>query len=264
MIFKSKENLILMIDIHAHLCFPEFDNDRDKVIEKCKEELTAVIVGTARYEECVDALHLCEKHKGFLFPTLGFHPTEKTGHKKVIELIKQRKDDIVGIGEVGLDYHWEKDEYRQRDQIEVFKKFISLAEKLKKPLVIHSWDAEQQAFEMVKDVGVRVVFHSFSGKKELVAEMLKYDNIYISFSTQILFSKNHKKLAKIVPLNRMLLETDSPFLSPNKEHDRRNYPWNIKLSALKIAKLKGVPVENVLESAKENAISVFKLKGLKP
>ncbi len=262
-----------MIDVHAHLCFPEFDHDRDKVVSACAREMKAVIVSSARYEEALCALKLAEKH-GHLFPTLGYHPTEGGGNPEdVIGLIRKNKDSIVGIGEVGLDYHWEKDQGKRKEQKVIFSRFIDLAAELRKPLVIHSWDAEPDCFDMVRNLDIPVIFHCYSGSRELAARILQL-GFYISFSTQILFSKNHRKLASVVPLAQLTLETDSPFLSPYKYllnkgeagllkpgfDPARNYPWNIKLSAAKIAEIKQVGVSDVLEKTTHNAELVFGLK----
>ena len=245
-----------MIDIHCHLCFPEFDKDREEVISKAKREMSAVIVSSARFEEGKKVLNLIERHKGFLFATLGFHPTEGDNYKGVIKLIKENKDKIVGIGEVGLDYHWERDLKKREKQKEIFRKFINLAGELNLPLVIHSWDAEEDCFEMIKNKNVQAVFHCFSGSLELAKKILER-GFYISVSTQVCMSKHHKKLVKIIPLDKILLETDAPFLSPIR--GERNYPWNIKISAKKIADIKKIGEEEILEKAKDNARKIFNL-----
>ena len=246
-----------MIDIHAHLCFPQFDKDIDSVIERAKEEIDGVIVSSARLDEGNRVLALVKKHPGFLFATLGYHPTEGgSDYEGVLKLIEQNHDKIVGIGEAGLDYHWESD-LRKRDQQKlVFAKFIAAAEKFRLPLVIHSWDAEPDCFMMVKDRNIPCIFHCYSGSIELAKSIIDR-GFYISMSTQICFSKHHRKLIKSVPLERLLLETDSPFLGPERH---TNMPWNIKLSADKIAAEKGITRESVLTAAKENAIKVFGLK----
>jgi len=250
-----------MIDVHAHLCFPDFDRDRDDIASRCGREMKAVIVSSARYDEGLCALEVCRRF-GNLFPTLGYHPTEGgESHRKVMELIRKNSDRIVGVGEVGLDYHWEKDEAKRELQKKIFSEFIELAKKLKKPIVIHSWDAEEDCFAMVADSGLKALFHCFSGSKELAMKIVEVEDFYISFSTQIFFSKHHKKLAKVVPLERMTLETDAPFLSPHKPE--RNYPWNVAISAKKIAEIKGVGVEEVLKTTDENAIRVFGLDSIR-
>jgi len=254
-----------MIDIHAHLCFGDYDLDMDYVLSRCREELAAVIVGTARYDEGVKALELSKKHPGFLFPTIGFHPVEggndPNDPEKIIHLITENAENIVGVGEVGLDYHWEKDKKKRESQKEIFSKFIDISVKIKKPLVIHSWGAEKECFEMIRNSGLQAVFHCFSGSRELAKEIAS-SGFYISVSTMVLFSKNIRKIAKDMPIERLLLETDSPFLSPNKEQDPRNYPWNIKLSAAKIAEIRGTTANEILEMAKENAVKIFGLQKL--
>ncbi len=249
-----------MIDVHAHLCFPDFDRDREEVVKKCREELAGVVVSSARYDEGVKVLETCLRNPGFLFPTIGYHPVEGTNPEGVIRLIRENKDRISGIGECGMDYHWEKDPVKRKKQAENFSRFIELAKELKKPLVIHSWDAERECYEMLRDSGLKCVFHCFSGKKSLAEEIIGNNDFFISISTMVIFSKNIRKIAKMVPDDQFLLETDSPFLSPNKEQDKRNYPWNIKLSAEKMADLRNTETSHVLERAGKNAERVFALK----
>lgn len=245
-----------MIDIHAHLCLPEFEKDLGQVIEKAREEIDGVIVSSARLEEGKKVLELVKKHHGFLFATLGYHPTEGTDPDGVLKLIDQNHDKLVGIGEAGLDYHWESD-LRKRDQQKViFRRFIAAAEKYRLPLVIHSWDAEPDCFAMVRDSKLKCIFHCFSGEPELAKQIVDR-GFYVSLSTNICFSKNLRKIARAVPLESMLLETDSPFLDPER---KRNVPWNIKLSAEKIATEKGITKQAVLIAAKENAVKAFNLE----
>lgn len=246
-----------MIDIHCHLCYPGAYADPDGVVEKAREEMAGVIVSSARHDEGLRALEMGGKNRGFVFPTLGFHPTEGTDHEGVLELIDKNRSRIVGIGECGLDYHWEKDPAKREAQKGIFRKFIEKAREAKLPLVIHSWDAEQDCYDMVKGSGTDCVFHCYSGPAKLAKEILD-SGFWISMSTHIMFSKHHRKLMKVIPVEKVLLETDAPWLSPNKPEP--NYPWNIKASAGKIAKIKGVTREDVLEIAKRNAIRLFSLK----
>ncbi len=219
-----------------------------------------MIASSARYDEGLKVLSLAEKYPGFIFPSIGFHPVEGgKDPERIMDLIRKNREKIVSVGEAGLDYHWEKDPAKHEKQREIFSKFIDLAEKLSKPLVIHSWDAESECYEMVKDSNAKCVFHCFSGKRDLAKEIISRE-FHISISTQVLFSKNIRKIAKDVPLDKILLETDSPFLSPYKDKDPRNYPWNIKLAAEKISEIRRISKEEVLEAAKRNAIGVFDLK----
>jgi TatD DNase family protein len=253
-----------MIDSHAHICYKDFDKDRDEIIERSRKELAGIVVASARHDEGVSVLETCRQNPGFLFPSIGCHPYDGGDHRKVIDLIRQNREEIVAVGEVGLDYHWEKDPSRRRKQADVFREFISLAKELGKPLVVHSWDAEREAFDMVRDSGLTVVFHCFSGSRELAHEIVQVPEFYVSISTQVLFNKSLRKVARDLPLERMLLETDSPFLSPAKMRkeeveDKRNFPWNIILSGEKIAKLRHLDSAEVLNAARENAIQVFGL-----
>ena len=246
-----------MIDIHAHLCFPQFDKDIDSVVEKAKEEIDGVIVSSARFEEGKKVLALVQKHPGFLFATLGYHPTEGGADcESVLKLIEQNHDKIVGVGEAGLDYHWEEDLKKRDQQKLIFAKFVAAAERYRLPLVIHSWDAEADCFNMVNGRKISCVFHCYSGTIDLAKSIVER-GFYISMSTQICFSKHHRKLITSIPLENLLLETDSPFLGPERH---TNMPWNIKLSADKIAAEKGISRETVLDIAKQNAIKVFNLK----
>ena len=247
-----------MFDSHAHLAFPEFDKDVEEVVAECKKHLSGVMVSSARYEEGLKVLELVKKHPGFLFTSLGFHPTEGTELEKTIKLIKDNADKIQAIGEVGLDFHWEHDPAKQERQKGVFGRFISLARELDKPLVIHSWEAEKEAFELVRGSGLKATFHCFTGKKDLALEIVK-QGFYVSVSTNVLFSKSLRQVAKALPLDKLLLETDAPFLDPDRQR-RRNTPVNILLSAKKIAELKGIKPKEVEQAAFKNAKTFFSLK----
>ncbi|MEA2004413.1 MAG: TatD family hydrolase [archaeon] len=252
---------IKTMDTHCHLQHNWFDEDRDSVIAEAKKRMYFIIESGVRPDWNRGAIALSEKHKGFIYATAGLHPmdAQKTGASdfdKEIEFIRESRYKIVGVGEVGLDYHWEKDEKMQALQRERFSRFISLAGEIKKPLVIHSWDGEVDAVDILsREASGTVVMHCFSGKKD---ELLKALDLgyYISFSTQILASKNHRRLAKYTPLESMLLETDAPYLGPNRE---KNMPWNTLLAAEKIAAVKYVGVADVVKVALENARKVFKL-----
>lgn len=250
---------IKTMDTHCHLQHSWFDEDRDSVIAEAKKRMHFIIESGARPDWNRGAIALSEKHKGFIYATAGLHPMDAqkasaSDFEKEIDFIRESKGKIVGVGEVGLDYHWEKDEKIRALQRERFSRFISLADEIGKPLVIHSWDGEVDAVDILsREASGTVVMHCFSGKKE---ELLKALDLgyYISFSTQILASKNHRRLAKFTPLERMLLETDAPYLGPNRE---KNMPWNTLLAAEKIAAVKDVEVGDVVKVALENAKKVF-------
>ncbi len=249
------------IDSHCHIQHGRFDEDRDKIISMAKEKMHFMIESGANPEWNRGAIEISEKHRGFVYPTLGLHPmdAQKMDDKRFdeeIEYIRNNKDKIVGVGEVGMDHHWEKDPELQELQKVRFKRFIKLANEIDKPLVIHSWDAEQDAVDILAEYAkVPVVMHSFSGKPPVLQDALD-NGFYISFTTMILSSRNHKKLAKKTPLDRIFLETDSPYLGPER---KRNVPWNTLLSAEKIATVKDVDRNEVLENAIKNARRIFRI-----
>ncbi|MBU0530118.1 MAG: TatD family hydrolase [Candidatus Aenigmatarchaeota archaeon] len=245
------------IDIHAHLCFPNTYEDVDDVVKTIQKEMTAVIASSARYEEGLDVLRLAEKYPGVVFVSLGYHPFEGNNPEKTKKLILENKDRIVSVGEVGLDYHWEQNSEKREKQKVLFREFLELAKKINKPVVIHSWDAERECFEIAREYEIPLIFHCFTGSVELAKEIVDA-GFYVSISTNICFSKKLKKVAKVVPMEFMLLETDAPFLDPDRDR-KKNVPWNIKLSAEKIAEVKEMTAEEVLEQTTKNAIKVFGL-----
>ena len=246
-----------MFDAHAHLCFPDFDNDREAVVSASKQQLKGVLVSSAQYEEGKQVLDLVKKHQGFLWASIGHHPIQGDHLTDTLQLIRDHAPQLKAIGEVGLDHHWESDPEKQAQQKQVFQQFIDLARELKKPLVIHSWDAEEQAFEMIKDSGVQAVFHCFTGKPDLGLQIAEAGH-YVSLSTNLLFSKRIRKTGKALPLDKLLLETDSPFLDPDRER-KHNTPANVLLTAKKIAELRNSTPEEIAQAAWTNAKHVFLL-----
>ncbi|MBW6461666.1 MAG: TatD family hydrolase [DPANN group archaeon] len=250
---------IKTMDTHCHLQHNWFDEDRDAVIALAKKKMYFIIESGANAVWSRGAISLSEEHKGFIYATAGLHPIDAQKLSKVdfeaeLDWIRQNKDKIIGVGEVGLDYHWEKDETMQALQRERFSQFIALANEINKPIVIHSWEGEADAVDILsREAKVTVVMHCFSGSVDVLLKALEL-GYYISFSTQILASKNHRRLAKNTPLEMMLLETDAPYLGPNRE---KNMPWNTLLAAKKIAVIKDVTVEEVVKVTLSNAKKVF-------
>jgi len=247
------------IDIHCHIQHEKFAPDREEVIEEARQKMEFLIVAGANPEWNRGAITLSEAHKGFIYSVIGMQPvdcvkrTDKEFEEE-IEFIRKNAKKIVGIGEIGLDYHWIKDEKERKIQRERFEKLLSLAEELKLPVVIHSWDAEAEAVEMLsKHKLAAVVMHCFSGPKEVMEKALTL-GYYISFSTAIAFSKTAKKLARDCPLERMVVETDGPYLDPAKGI---NMPWNTAIVVKKIAEAKRIDENEVLLKVIENSKKIF-------
>ncbi len=255
-----------MIDVHCHLEQKDYDEDRDEIIEKCKKELKAVITSCAHPRDFDLTMQLVEKHKNFVFASCGIHPEyiKEVSEKEIedtIEKIKQNRDRIVAIGETGLDFYWIKEPDWQQKQKELFIRLIELAKELRKPLVIHSRNAYEETIKILEQENAREVDMHMFGDHHLAKRIV--DNGWlISINTIILRSKSHKKIARDCPLERLMLETDAPWLSPKKlleGIDEKNDPTSIKLVAEKIAEVKKIDFDEVWQKCGENAIKFFKL-----
>ena len=249
-----------MIDTHCHLEQPDYNKDREEVIEKCKQELNAVITCCAHPKDFELTMRLVEKCRGFIFASVGIHPefvkeiTEKQ-IEEFLEKIKQNKDKIVSIGEIGLDYHWIKEARWQAKQRELFKRLIEFAKEIDKPVTVHIRDACEDAIKILEDFSPQTHLHMFGCRKELPI-VLTHDNWKISENTIILSSKNYKKIVRDTPLNKLMLETDSPWLGFGK----RNDPTAVKLVAERIGEIKKLTVKEVNKQTTKNAIDFFGLK----
>ncbi|MHC1567750.1 MAG: TatD family hydrolase [Candidatus Syntropharchaeia archaeon] len=251
-----------MIDTHCHLQFKHYDNDRERVIEDAKRNLDAVIVSGTDPDDARKALELGEKYKGFIYVVLGLHPTAlfrgTYDDKKIeeyMEFIREKKDKIIGIGEIGLDFHYYKGEKEKRRMKEVFLRFIELSKELNLPVVLHTRNAIEEGFEIISQNGIkRAVFHCWYGNKTL-AERVIEEGYYISLATNIGNSKNAKKVGKSIPLDRILTETDAPYLSPEK--GKKNTPSRVSFVCEKIAELRKIDVKEVDRITTKNARDFF-------
>jgi TatD DNase family protein len=249
-----------MIDCHCHLEQSEYNQDRDEVIEKCEKELKAVITCCAHPRDFDLTLQIVEKHKGFVFATFGIHPeyikeiSEKE-KEEFLEKVKENKDKAVGIGEIGLDFFEVKESYWQKKQKELFIELINFAKELKKPLVIHSRNSYDEAVKILEQEDAKKVLMHMFGANHLVKRIIEND-WYVSTNTILLKSKKHKKVVRDMPLEKILLETDSPWLSPS---GGRNDPTSVKIVAEKIAEIKNKSFEEVDKITTESALKFFNL-----
>jgi len=248
-----------MIDIHCHL---EFMENPEKVVEEAKKRMTAIVTSIADPKHFDKIIKIRDKNPDFVFVTVGLHPTRALNYSKneiedFINRIRRFRDKIVGIGEVGLDFFHIKSESERELTKKIFIRFIELANETSLPLVIHARDCMKEVLEILKQARVPVVLHFFSGDKSDLEYALKRD-YWISFTTMICNSKKYRKLAKATPLEKMLLETDSPWLDPDNTRSLTNRPWKIERSAEVIAKkIKKVSKELVIERTTKNAKMVF-------
>lgn len=201
-------------------------------------------------------LDLARKYE-FIHPTLGLSPNLLDGMsdaeiKMVLDQIEENAGEIIGVGEAGLDHYRCTDLAGRKRQVEIFQLVIDLARSLDLPLVIHSRKAEQDAFEMVRNLD-RVVFHCYGGTLATMREIVD-NGFYISLATNLCRSAHHKVLAKQIPLDSLLIETDSPYLSPRSG---RNEPAYVLDSVELIAKIKGISPRDVAETTARNTRDVY-------
>ena len=259
-----------LFDSHCHLDDERFEEDREEIIEKIKESgVTKLVSAGYSIEGSRKGVELSKKYE-FIYTTCGLSPndipqTEEELWKdidKIKKLVKENLEykKIVAIGEIGLDYYWEKDKERRELQKKAFVKQIELANDFNLPIVIHTRDAVMDTIEILKKnkVNKKGVFHCCPLNRELVKEALKLD-FYISFAGPVTFknSKNANEIIKMVPNDKMLIETDSPYLSPEPLRGKRNDSRNVKYIAQKIAEVKGLSIDEVAEFTNQNAKRVF-------
>jgi len=249
-----------MIDSHCHLEQDDYSEDRDEVIEKCKKELNAVVTSCAHPKKFDLTMQMVEKYKGFVFATVGIHPeyikeiTEKE-KDELLESIKKNKDKIVGVGEVGLDFNWVKESDWQKKQKELFIEFINFVKEIKKPLVVHSRDAYEECVKILEQEDAKDVLMHMFGENSLVKRILE-NGWYVSTNTIIMSSKKYKKVVRDMPIDKILTETDSPWLGPE---GKRNDPTSVRIVVEKISEMKKIGFDECDKRTTENAKKFFRL-----
>lgn len=253
----------MFVDTHCHLDFPEFDADRDEVIQRAKNHGISYIINIgSSLEGSKKSLELSKTYS-IIYATCGIHPHEadKTDTKiqaKLAELAK--KDKVVAIGEVGLDYY--KNYSKVENQKSLFISLVKLAKDMELPLVIHNRQAQSDTLKILTQaMPVKAVVHCFSGDEQFLKESLEL-GFFISYTCNITYNKAQKlrDLVKITPLDRLLLETDAPFLPPEGFRGKRNEPLYVKYLAQEIARVKEITVDEVAKITTENAKNFFNLK----
>ena len=251
-----------MIDIHCHLTYKGLDEIKDRVIEEARNEMDAII--TCGYPDDFEkALEVSQNNKGFVYLTLGIHPIHiiKMSDKEIDEfkeLVIQNKDNILAVGEIGLDYHWIKETDKIKRTKEVFIDFLELSKELKLPVVLHTRKAEQGCFDIVTNNDIKqAIFHSYSGNMTLARQIIE-ENYFISLTTTLMGSKNTKKIAQKYPLENLFTETDSPFLSPYPDQ-KINVPQNVRFVLERMSELREMKIEEIDKIIMQNSKKVFNL-----
>ena len=250
-----------MIDTHCHILKEDYNN-QEEVINNMKGSI--IIVSGASPKDTDEIIELIEKYNN-VYGTIGIHPEFANTYKKEdIDKIENylTHPKIVGIGEIGLDYHYgEEDKEKQK---ELFIKQINLANKYNKTIVIHSRDAKEDTYNIIekyKNKETKCNMHCYSYDLEMAKKLTKND-ITLGIGGILTFKneKTLKEIVKEIDLKYMLLETDSPYLTPEPFRGKKNEPQNIKYVAKKISEIKDIDEKRVLKETTNNAIRQFKLK----
>ncbi|MGA2775690.1 MAG: TatD family hydrolase [Candidatus Omnitrophota bacterium] len=253
----------MLVDTHCHLDFPQFDADRDEVIRNARQGGIGYMVNTASsLKSSQNSVELAAKYD-FIYSTVGIHPHEADSvTKEDIEGIRKlgQNKKVVAVGEIGLDFY--KDYSRPANQLLLFKSLLGLAKDLNLPVVIHTREAGNETLRILKEVmPLRAVVHCFSGDEALLKQCLD-SGFYISFTCNITYKKaqNLRDIVKLSSSDKLLLETDCPYLSPEGMRGKRNTPLSVKVLAEEVARIKGLSFEQVAQATTDNAFKFFNLK----
>ena len=253
-----------MIDTHCHIDFEDFDKDRSEVIKRAQDKLDYVVASGYSINSNRDVLNLSKEYEGFIYPTFGFHPVSsqkcsneelEAAHKYLIENL----DNIVAVGEVGMDYYYVTDKTLRERQKEIFTSFLDIANEYKVPIVMHVRDCEKKAVNIIEDYEEipYFIFHCYGGSLKTAKRIMNKDNCFMSFSTMLCYSQHHQDLIEKIDLDYVLTETDSPYMAMTKEE--RNEPANVVKAVHKIAEIKDLDVNVVDEITTRNARKIFKI-----
>lgn len=253
----------MIFDTHAHYDAEQFDEDREAVLASMPEKGVAGIVNVgASLKGCKASVDFAKKYP-FMYAAVGVHPDEVGAlNEETFARMKEwaKEEKVVAIGEIGLDYYW--DEEPREVQKEWFIRQLALARELNLPVNIHSREAAEDTFQIMKEhgKGISGIIHCFSGSKEMAMEYVKL-GYHIGVGGVVTF-KNGKKLKQVVeavPLEWIVLETDAPYLAPTPFRGKRNDSSLIPYMAQEIAEIKGITAEEVLGQTEVNARKVYRL-----
>lgn len=252
----------MLFDTHCHLYDAAYDADRPTVLERARASGVGRMLCPATDRQSSEACVALSRHYDGIYAAVGIHPQEagrvQPGDIEAIRRMAEQEPSVVAIGEVGLDYHYDTP---ARDmQKEIFIEMIGLARDLDLPIDIHDREAHGDTMEILRQYGkgLRGVFHCYSGSLEMTTELIRM-GFYFGFTGTVVFpnSKRAKQVASRIPMERILIETDSPYLTPPPYRGRRNEPAYVRYVAEEIARLRGLDVEYVTSQTTANGLQVF-------
>jgi TatD DNase family protein len=252
------------IDTHTHLYDEAFAGEEDLAVQRAKEAgITRMILPDIDSQTRDAMFELAARHEGVLFPCLGLHPTSVGADwEKELEPVEERPArGIKAIGEIGMDCYWSR-EYVKEQQI-VLRRQLELADKLSLPVIIHSRESTELILNVLKEcrhLNISGVFHAFSGSVETYRELQRLGDWYIGIGGVLTYKKaSIAETIKDIPLSRILLETDSPYLTPVPYRGKRNESSYIPHIAARLAEIQGKDIAEVAETTTENAVKLFRL-----
>ena len=253
-----------LFDTHAHILDDQFKEDLDQVIRNIYDNMALVVNIGCNLEDCPRTVALAEQYDK-VYAAVGLHPEDvKTytpeGWDMICRLAEHPK--VVGIGETGLDYYW--DTSTKDAQKVLFEQHIDLAKQLHKPLVIHDREAHGDTLEILKRTNAKEVggiLHAFSGSVEMAMEVIKL-GFYIGLGGPVTFKNARKavEVAQAIPLEYLVIETDCPYMAPVPFRGKRNEPMLVQHTATKIAELRGISVEDLIEATYQNGKRIYGIK----
>ncbi|MBP3634874.1 MAG: TatD family hydrolase [Bacilli bacterium] len=249
----------MIIDTHSHMYESEYEN-AEKVIQKCKDNDIKIILNGIDKKSNLEVLELSKKYDN-VYAAIGYDHSvvDEITEEDIGLLEEQIKDNkVTAIGEIGLDYYWIKD--NKEKQKTLFRKMLNLAEKYNLPIIVHSRDAVQDVYDIVKEYNVIGSIHCYSGSKEMAREFIKI-GFYIGIDGPITYKNNKKQreMIKEIDINHILVETDSPYLAPEGKRGEKNTPLNIIYIIDEIAQELNMSEEKIIEITTNNAKELFNI-----
>jgi len=257
----------MLIDTHCHLTDPKFTNVKESISDAFEVGVKSIFIPSGSIEDSKRGVLIAEQEG--LYAMIGVHPEDIESvtdvNKMIYELeeLNSKSDRVIGVGEIGLDFFYDKEKKSKEKQVEIFTAQMALAVRLRLPVVIHMRDAEEEMLAVLTEMSElpRGQFHCFAGNESFLKFVLER-GFYVSFAGNITYKSagDLRRLLKMVPLNKLLLETDSPYLAPEPVRGTVNAPCNVKIIATAIANELSLDTENIIEQTGKNALCLYSLE----
>ena len=254
----------MLVDSHSHLFLEEFAEDLPQVIKRAQDAgVTHIFMPNIDSTTIEPLLSVCASYKGLCFPMIGLHPTSvNESYKQELDIVFQQltaPNDFVAIGEIGLDLYWDKTFLKE--QLVAFEQQVEWALEYHLPIVIHTREAFEYIYKVLepyKRSALTGIFHSFTGTEEEASRLLEFSGFALGINGVVTFKKSQlPEVLKNIPLSRIVLETDSPYLTPVPNRGKRNESAYVKDTLMKVADIYQIAPEVVAEATSENSLKVF-------